>query len=174
MDYSPPGSSVHGILQARILEWAAIPVSTGSSWRRDRNWVSHTVGRFFTSWATRELPNSPARPVNIWLWISIRIGADAQGLPLGTSPVEVSGDKEALGPHSVETSPSIPTHRLCRHQQMMTQYGNLVLQHQVWVPGTLLCCSPHLELLSFCLLRSYVWQKEKLHFFFYKETKLVI
>ena len=35
MDYSPPGSSVHGILQARILEWVAMPSSRGSSRTRD-------------------------------------------------------------------------------------------------------------------------------------------
>ena len=48
MDCSPPGSSVHGILQARILEWVAISFSRGSSWPRDQTWVSCTVGRFFT------------------------------------------------------------------------------------------------------------------------------
>ena len=52
MDYSPPGSSVHGIFQARILEWIAIPFSRGSSWPRDRNWVSCIAGGFFTLWAT--------------------------------------------------------------------------------------------------------------------------
>ena len=40
MDCSPPGSSVHGILQARILEWVAIPFSRGSSWPKDQTWVS--------------------------------------------------------------------------------------------------------------------------------------
>ena len=40
---------VHGILQARILEWVAFPFSRGSSQSRDRNQVSHIVGRFFTS-----------------------------------------------------------------------------------------------------------------------------
>ena len=40
MDRSPPGSSVHGISQARILEWVAISSSWGSSWPRDRTWVS--------------------------------------------------------------------------------------------------------------------------------------
>ena len=40
MDCSPPGSSVHGILQARILEWVAMPFSKGSSWFRDRTHVS--------------------------------------------------------------------------------------------------------------------------------------
>ena len=49
MDYSPLGSSVHGILQARILGWAAIPFSRGSSWLRDQTWVSGMAGRFFTT-----------------------------------------------------------------------------------------------------------------------------
>ena len=54
MGYSPPGSSVHGILQARILEWAAISFSRGSSQSRDGTQVSSIAGRFFTIWATRE------------------------------------------------------------------------------------------------------------------------
>ena len=53
-DHSPPGSSVHEIFQARILEWVAISISRGSSWPRDWTWVSCTAGRFFTDWATRE------------------------------------------------------------------------------------------------------------------------
>ena len=40
MDCSPPGSSAHGVLQARILEWVAIPISRASSWPRDRTYVS--------------------------------------------------------------------------------------------------------------------------------------
>ena len=54
MNCSPPGSSVHGILQARILEWVAIPFSRASSQLRDWTWVSCIAGRFFTVWATRE------------------------------------------------------------------------------------------------------------------------
>ena len=45
---------VHGILQARILEWVAFPFSRGSSQPRDQTQVSCSAGRFFTSWATRE------------------------------------------------------------------------------------------------------------------------
>ena len=45
---------VHGILQARILEWVALPFSMGSSQPRDWAQVSHTAGRFFISWATWE------------------------------------------------------------------------------------------------------------------------
>ena len=55
MERSPPGSSVHGILQARILEWAAMPFSRGSSWPRDWTPVSHIAGRFFTIWVIREV-----------------------------------------------------------------------------------------------------------------------
>ena len=54
MDCSPPGSSVHGILQARVLEWVAIPFSRGSSRPRDWTQVSHIPGRRFNLWATRE------------------------------------------------------------------------------------------------------------------------
>ena len=46
--------AAHGILQAGILEWVAIPFSRGSSEPRDLTQVSHIAGRFFTSWATRE------------------------------------------------------------------------------------------------------------------------
>ena len=54
MDCSPPGSSVPGILQARILEWVAMPSSRGSSQPGDWTQVSRIVGRSFTVWATRE------------------------------------------------------------------------------------------------------------------------
>ena len=49
MDYSPPGSYVHGSLQARILEWVAIPFSRASSQPRDPAQVSCIAGRFFTN-----------------------------------------------------------------------------------------------------------------------------
>ena len=48
MNSSPPGSSVHRILQARILEWVVVPFSRVSSQLRDRTQVSHIAGRFFT------------------------------------------------------------------------------------------------------------------------------
>ena len=47
MDCSLPGFSIHGILQARILEWIAISFSRRSSWPRDWTQVSHLVGRCF-------------------------------------------------------------------------------------------------------------------------------
>ena len=50
----PKDYTVHGILQARILEWVAFPFSRGSSQPRDQTQVSRIAGRFFTIWATRE------------------------------------------------------------------------------------------------------------------------
>ena len=58
MNDSLPGSSVHGILQSRILEWVAIPFSRGSSQPRDWTQVSHIAGGFFAIWATREAPTN--------------------------------------------------------------------------------------------------------------------
>ena len=48
------GSSVHGIFQARVLEWIAISFSGGSSQLRNQTWVSCIANRFFTDWAMRE------------------------------------------------------------------------------------------------------------------------
>ena len=52
--FATPWTIVHGILQARVLEWAAFPFSRGSSQPRDRTQISGIAGRFFTRWATRE------------------------------------------------------------------------------------------------------------------------
>ena len=52
LDCSPPGSSVHGILQARRLERVAIPLSGGPSWPRDQTPACCIAGRFFPVWAT--------------------------------------------------------------------------------------------------------------------------
>ena len=54
MDCSQPGSSVHGIHQARVLEWVAIPFSRGFSQSRDQIQGSHIASGFFIIWATRE------------------------------------------------------------------------------------------------------------------------
>ena len=63
MDCNPPGSSAHRILQARILEWVAIPFSRGSSRPWDQTWFSHMAGRFFAIWVTREaLPETILYP----------------------------------------------------------------------------------------------------------------
>ena len=70
IDCSLPGSSVHGIFQAIVLEWAAISFSRGSSRPRDRTRVSCIVDRHFTIWATREESSSqtsqPPLPAHRW------------------------------------------------------------------------------------------------------------
>ena len=55
MDCRPPGSSVHEVSQARVLEWVAVAFSRGSSWSRDQTQVSYLAGRFFTT----ESPGTP-------------------------------------------------------------------------------------------------------------------
>ena len=71
MDCSLPGSSVHGILQARILEWVAIPFSRGSSQPSDQTQVSSVVGGFLTIWATREASSSVQfSNCHVWLFVT--------------------------------------------------------------------------------------------------------
>ena len=65
MDCSLPGSSTHGISQARVLEWVAISSSRGSSQPRDRTRVSCIAGRRFTIWTTREAMKIWSYPYNL-------------------------------------------------------------------------------------------------------------
>ena len=72
MDCSTPGSSVHGIFQARVLEWVAISFSKGSSQPSDRIRVSHIAGRCFTIWATKRKTSTSAllttpKPLTVWI-----------------------------------------------------------------------------------------------------------
>ena len=68
MDCSLPGSSVHGILQSKMLEWVAISFSRGSSWPRNWTQVFCNAGRFFTNWATKEALWARRFSVNICRW----------------------------------------------------------------------------------------------------------
>ena len=67
MDCSPQGSSVHGISQARILEWVAISFSRGSSWPMDQTCVSCIAGRFFTTEPPGNSYNQMYSSVNEWV-----------------------------------------------------------------------------------------------------------
>ena len=66
MDCSPSGSSVHEILQARILEWVAIPFS------RDWTWVSCITGRFFTVWASKKAHCKVDVPMPTWAVMNVK------------------------------------------------------------------------------------------------------
>ena len=99
MDCNPPGSSVHGILQARILEWGAISLSRSSSLPRDWARVSCMAGRRFTVWATSEGPVSS--------WLPCRKDA-VSGSP-SPRPAPWSLPAPASGPHLLGSMCSAPT-----------------------------------------------------------------
>ena len=63
MDCSLSGSSIHGIFQARVLEWIAISFSRGSSWPRNRTQVSHIADSYLTAWASREAVTSKTKSI---------------------------------------------------------------------------------------------------------------
>ena len=72
MDCSAPGSCIHGIFQARVLEWVAISYSRISSWPRYQIRVSHIAGRCFTIWATKRKTSTSAllttpKPLTVWI-----------------------------------------------------------------------------------------------------------
>ena len=105
MDCSPPGSSVHGILQARILEWVAIQFSRGSSQLRDWTQVSSIAGRFFTIWATRE---------------TLYTGVGCHALLQGIFPTQ------RLNPglsHALHVD-SLPSESCCMHAKSLQWYSN--------------------------------------------------
>ena len=106
MDGSPPGSSVPGILQARILEWIAISTSRESSQSGDGTQVSRIADRFFTSWATREatiiytsLPSTqaPYKFLNSVLFPYRTINALSLQAEENRQDVEDKREKECLG-----------------------------------------------------------------------------
>ena len=71
LDCSPPGSSVHGILQARILEWVAMPFSRGSSQSRHQTCVSYLL-----HWQADSLPLAPSgSPRTLWLRANCSFGS---------------------------------------------------------------------------------------------------
>ena len=66
MNCSPPGSSIHGISEARILEWVAISFPRGASRPRDGTHISHAVGRSFTA-------EPPGKPRSVYMPLSLYI-----------------------------------------------------------------------------------------------------
>ena len=103
MDCSLPDSSVHGILQARVLEWVATPSSRGSSQPRDRTCGSCTAGRFFTCWTTWEA--HPITYVCLFHMSSVQFSSVTQSCPTLCDPMN----------HSM---PGLPVHH---HLQEFTQ-----------------------------------------------------
>ena len=140
MNCSPLGSSVHGISQARILEWVAIPFSRGSSRTRDQTQVSFIASSLFTDWATREaLYVSCACMLScfscVWLFATLWTIACQAALAMGRSrqeywswlPCPPPGDLP--NPGIKPTSPASPA----------LQVGSLLLSHQGKPPGKPIC-----------------------------------
>ena len=128
---SPPGSSVHGILQARILEWVAISFSRGSSWPRDWTQVSCTAGSFFTDWATKEAPRwwtGPAehKPHPPGLCCSSRLWHQEAILAFS---VAFPDPPSAIQPQPLKRSPAFFTPRLPSGRRPLNLSGRLPLAH---------------------------------------------
>ena len=87
MDCSPPDSSVHGILQARLLKWVATSSSRGSSWSRDQTQVSSIANKFFSIWTTMEgqraitqermkFPGQRRNDTQLWMCLLVKVKSD--------------------------------------------------------------------------------------------------
>ena len=121
MDCSLLHSSIHGIFQARVLEWVAISFFRGSSWLRDQTQVSRTVGRHFTIWATSSvLFSSVAQSYTILCDSMIR---STPGLPVHHQLPEftqthVHQVSDAIQPFHPLSSPSPPAPNPSQHQSL--------------------------------------------------------
>ena len=123
MDCSLPGSSVHEILQARILEWVAIPFSRGFSQPRDQTWVSCFVGRFITVWATREahMCSCCCSVAQLCLTHCNLMDCSTPGLPVfhhlpEIAQAHVHWVADVIPPSHPLSSPSPPAFNLSQHQ----------------------------------------------------------
>ena len=79
MDCSPLGSSVHWILQERILEWVAISFSRGSSWPKDQTHVSCIGKRVLYLWATKEAPTQRCMRIHVYCASPLSFPGGANG-----------------------------------------------------------------------------------------------
>ena len=171
MDCSLSDSSVHGILQARILEWVAIPFSRGSSLPRDQTWVSCTPGRFFTIWATREA----LRPRDLtskewvtyeatfpeqhlcaedWDWSNSRQGLRTPAPTHQMGHWSLKGNAEGLSLKHATILPRNTTQTGIRPRSFSSVFGHL----SMWITilGFLFHSYPHIQY-SICLLLKNKW-----------------
>ena len=130
MDCSLSGSSVHGIFQARGLEWVAISISTGSSRSRDRTQISHIAGRHFTVWTTH-LP-APAAVKSLQSCLTLWDAID--GSPPGPS---VPGILQARTLEWVAISFST---NLLKFAQIYVHWVDDTIQHSHCLPPSFSSC----------------------------------
>ena len=157
---NPMDYTVHGILQARILEWVAVPFSRGLS--QPRNWtqVSHIAGGFFTSWAFREEYHIKYKIC--YLWIHLCFPGDISGKEstcsaehLGSIPGSEDPLKKCMATHSSILAWRIPwTEEPGRLQSIALQ-----TVRQDWSSGT---AAQYLALWPRKMFASSIWTKGKL------------
>ena len=125
MDCSLPDSSVHGIIQARILQWVPVLFSRGCSWPRNWTRVYCIRGRFFTTWATREAVRvhqfSSVAHLCPTLWDPM--DCSTPGLPVHHQLLEfiqthVHQVSDAIQPSYPLSSPSLPAPNPSQHQSL--------------------------------------------------------
>ena len=152
MGCTAPGSSMPGILKARILEWVAISFSRGSSQPGDQTWVSCTAGRFFTAWASREvlrlLPFSSGSVAQSCPTLWDPMNRSTPGLPVHHQTLEFTQTHarrvgDAIQPSHPLSSPSPPALNLSQHQGI---FQGVSSSHQV------------AKVLEFILLSWYLFQ----------------
>ena len=145
MDYSPPGSSVHGIFQARILEWVAISFFKVSSWPRDQTQVSYIAGRFFTKWATSQM----LYPVQILIlhthhhWVYRFPKHLAESLQLTAKSHDVSS--------------LTPVHPVCLLAALVIPWSTSLLSFAISLSGPFLSLPLSANCLSDCSLYYQIW-----------------
>ena len=138
MDCSLPGSSVCGIIQARILEWVAIPFSRGSSLPRDRTWVSHIAGKYFFPCGREAICISVqfSSVAQSCLTLCDPMNRSTPGLPVHHQLPEftlthVHWVGDAIRPSHPLSSPSPPAFSLSQHQGLFKWVSSSHLVAQV-------------------------------------------
>ena len=120
--FHPLDYIVHGILQARILEWAAFPFSRGSFQPRDRTQVSSIAGRFFTTWATKEAHHFSSVAQSCPT-LGNPMNCSMPGLPVyhqlpEFTKTHVHWVSDAIQPSHPLSSPSPPAHNPSQHHSL--------------------------------------------------------
>ena len=141
MDSSLPDFSVHGLLQARILEWIAMSFSRGSFQSRDQTQVSLIAGEFFTVWVTKETPEYWSGFSSVQLlsrvWLCNPMNCSMPGLPVHQQLPEstqtyVHWVGDAIQASHPLSSPSPPALNLSQHQGLFKWVGSLSLLQRIF------------------------------------------
>ena len=143
MDCSPPGSTVHGVLLARILEWVAVPFSRGSSQPRD--WVHIScvcwIGRQIPyHWATREAPDHYTLlykwdyPIyNIWAFTTLLNTERSIFMKIETCASNPAG-RDGAGSHTKAFALESSWSSLLRHAASWIRRKQIHGNQDTWVP----------------------------------------